>query len=213
MGRIEPRRVPERVGARTRAATIRRRPSLVLRVLSMPSKRAASRNSASTASVSSTQGTASPVLNATLVLLAIGYGLMLLVDRHVLSWPPRELLASLSTLAGCLAMVGPFLLWRRGLEEGTVGELTWIVGGLLLWAFDIAALIQGNVRELDWAAPIGPEILGPVILSVMIGGWRTGRLAWSWTWTSVTGWVLGLIWIGIWILSMLPQRTNPFDLS
>lgn len=179
----------------------------------MPSKRAASRNTASTASVASAPGASSPLLNATLVLLAIGYGLMLLVERHELSWPPRELLASLSTLAGCLAMVGPFLLWRRGSEEGTVGEMTWIVGGLLLWAFDLSALVQGNLRELDWAAPIGPEILGPVILSVMIGGWLTGRLAWSWTWTSVTGWLLGLIWIGIWILSMLPQRTNPFDLS
>ena len=162
---------------------------------------------------SATPQASSPLLSAALVLVAMGYGLMLLVDRREVSWPPRELLASLATLAGCLAMVGPLLLWRRGSSEGTVGELMWIVGGLMLWGFDLSALAQGKSRGLDWAAPIGPEVLGPVVLAVMVGGWRIGRSAWSWTWTSVTGWLLGLIWIGIWILAMLPERSIPFGLS
>jgi hypothetical protein len=153
------------------------------------------------------------MLNAALVLAAFGYGLALLVDRRELSWPPRELMASLGTLAGCLAMVGPPLLWRRGASEGTLGELTWMVGGLIHWAFDLSALVLGRTGELDWAAPIGPELLGPVILAVMIGGWRTGRITWSWTWTSVTGWLLGLIWIGMALMAMLPDRPSIFARS
>lgn len=175
----------------------------------MPTKRAASKGASPAVSASSHQAS-SPLLSATLVLLAIGYGLMLLIDRREVSWPPRELLASLSTLAGCLAMVGPVLLWRVGSSEGTVGELTWIVGGLLLWTFNLSALASGQTRGLDWAAPVGPEVLGPVGFAVMVGGWRTGRMAWSWTWTSVTGWILGLIWIGMAILALLPQQSNPF---
>ncbi|RUL89003.1 hypothetical protein [Tautonia sociabilis] len=173
-----------------------------------PTKRAPSRGQAPNSSASS-----SPALNAALVLAAVGYGTMLLVDRRELSWPPRELLSSLATLAGCLAMVGPLLLWRKGAGEGTVGELTWMVGGLILWAFDLSALAVGRTRGMDWAAPVAPELLGPVILAVMVGGWRTGRTAWSWTWTSVTGWLLGLIWVGMGALAMLPQRPSLAALS
>lgn len=178
----------------------------------MPTKRAPSRAQAAP-SASATQSSASPMLNAALVVAAFGYGLALLVDRRELSWPPRELLASLATLAGCLAMVGPLLLWRRGAAEGTLGELIWMVGGLILWAFDLSALALGRTRGLDWAAPVGPEVLGPVMIALMIGGWRTGRVAWSWTWTSVTGWLLGLIWIGMGILAMLPDRPSIAGLS
>ena len=175
----------------------------------MPTRRAPASPRAQAAPSPSAQA-ASPMLTAALVLAAVGYGMMLLIDRRELSWPPRELMGSLATIAGCLAMVGPLLLWRRGGGEATLGELTWIVGGLLLWSLNLAALARGQTRGVDWASPIGPELLGPVALAVLIGGWRTGRAAWSWTWTGVTGWVLGLLWIGLGVLEMLPQDRLPF---
>ena len=51
------------------------------------------------------------------------------------------MLASLGTVAGCLALVGPIVLFRRGPgSEGGVGNLVWMTGGLLIWVHDLAAL-------------------------------------------------------------------------
>ena len=52
-----------------------------------------------------------PLFNALLLAAAVGYGLLLLVNHGRLSWPPNQLLASLYTVAGCLAVVGPSC-WR-----------------------------------------------------------------------------------------------------
>ena len=70
-------------------------------------------------------------------------GGVLLVQKGRLTWPPYELLSSLSTLAGCLALVGPLILIRSGEIEGSLGELLWLTGGLLVWFFDIEAVVQG----------------------------------------------------------------------
>ena len=71
-----------------------------------------------------------------------------------LTWPPYQLLASLSTLAGCLALVGPVILVRSGELEGSLGELMWLVGGLLVWIFDIEGVLQGRWRTIHWATPL-----------------------------------------------------------
>ena len=65
-----------------------------------------------------------------LVGAALIWGAALLIQRGRLTWPPYQLLASLSTLAGCLALVGPVILVRSGELEGSLGELMWLVGGL-----------------------------------------------------------------------------------
>ena len=52
--------------------------------------------------------------NAILLTAALGWGLSLLIQRGRLTWPPMALLSSLSTMAGCLALVGPLILARSG---------------------------------------------------------------------------------------------------
>src|SRR5271157_6012851 len=63
------------------------------------------------------------VTNAILLTAALGWGFSLLIQRGRLTWPPLALLSSLSTLAGCLALVGPLILARSGGKEGSLGEL------------------------------------------------------------------------------------------
>ena len=70
--------------------------------------------------------------NALLVGASLVWGATLLIHRGRLTWPPYELLASLSTLAGCLALVGPVILARSGELKGSLGELMWLFGGLLV---------------------------------------------------------------------------------
>src|SRR5271165_4337961 len=89
--------------------------------------------------------------NAILLTAALGWGLSLLIQKGRLTWPPLALLASLSTLAGCLALVGPLILGRSGGKEGSLGELVWLTGGLLVWLFDIAPALQASPRGVNWA--------------------------------------------------------------
>jgi hypothetical protein len=150
-----------------------------------------------------------PVFNALLLLIALSYALWLLVSRGRLSWPPTELLAGASTLAGCLALVGPIVLFRRDASESGLGDLLWMTGGILLWVFDVAGLYQGGARSISWVAPMGSRAMGLTILAVLLAGWRLrggemgGR---PWSWTNVTGWVLGLFWVGLALASFLPSR-------
>jgi hypothetical protein len=115
------------------------------------------------------------------------------------------LLSSLSTLAGCLALVGPLILFRSGELEGSLGELLWLTGGLLVWIFDIAGLVQGQWRTIHWATPLHDQTMGLMILAVLLAGWKCRRGSWNWTWTNVTGWILSAFWVaaacGSWLLS------------
>ena len=162
----------------------------------MPPKRAATYNAPSPY--------ASPLVNLALLGAAVGYGLLVLVGRGRVSWPPHELLAGSYTLAGCLALVGPVVLSRRGTAEGGLGELLWMTGGLLIWTFDLAAALRGEVRTLSWATPLGSQTMGLTILAVLLAGWRTRGGARNWSWTNVTGWILGLFWVGLGMASLLP---------
>ena len=109
------------------------------------------------------------VANAVLVGAALVWGAALLVQRGRLTWPPYELLASISTLAGCLALVGPVILARSGELEGSLGELMWLVGGLLVWIFDIEGVMQGRWRTLHWATPLSDRAMGLTMLAVLVG--------------------------------------------
>src|SRR5207302_730924 len=104
----------------------------------MAAKRATSRPSASAFSGPPPGG---PVFNAALVAAAVCYAMALLVNRGRMSWPPNQLLASLYTVAGCLAVVGPVILARGEAAEPGLGELVWMTGGLLVWVFDVVAAV------------------------------------------------------------------------
>jgi hypothetical protein len=146
----------------------------------------------------------SPLVNAALLSAALAYGLWLLVARGRLSWPPHELLSGGYTLAGCLALVGPLVLARRGSGEGGLGDLLWLTGGLLLWIFDLAALARGEAHVISWVNPLGVRTMGLAMLAVLLAGWRSQGLGKGWTWTNVTGWLLGLFWVGMALASLLP---------
>jgi hypothetical protein len=137
------------------------------------------------------------LVNAFFIGAALVWGTMLLVHKGRLSWPPYQLLASVSTLAGCLALVGPLVFARSGSTERSLGELLWLTGGLLVWIFDIEGALRGDWRSMQWATPLSDRMMGLVILAVLLAGWKSGLTHWEWTWTSITGWVLGAFWIGV----------------
>ncbi len=145
------------------------------------------------------------VTNAILLTAALGSGFSLLIQKGRLTWPPLALLSNLSTLAGCLALVGPLILARSGGKQGSLGELVWLTGGLLVWLFDIAAALRGASRGLTWATPLGDRTMGLVMLAVLLAGWRCGLASRDWSWTNVMGWALGVFWVamaaGSWFLT------------
>ncbi len=149
----------------------------------------------------------SPFWNAAFVLAAVGYGMWLLVLRGRLSWPPDNFLNSAYTIAGCLALVGPLVLLRRQAgDEVGLGDLVWLTGGLLVWVFDLAALVRGELRGMSWATPLGAPTMGLTILAVFVAGGRMHGRGRDWSWTNVTGWVLGVFWVGMGLASLVPSR-------
>jgi hypothetical protein len=144
------------------------------------------------------------IINAFFIAAALLWGTTLLVQKGRLAWPPYQLLSGLSTMAGCLALVGPLILARSGTAEGNLGELLWLTGGLLVWIFDIEGAVRGDWRSMHWATPLSDRTMGLVILAVLLAGWKCGLCPWNWSWTSITGWALGALWIGIgcgsWVL-------------
>lgn len=149
---------------------------------------------------------ASPFLTATLLASAVALGIGTLVWRGKLTWPPTQLLASLFTVAGCLALVGPVVLAiRRDKTEGGVGELVWMTGGLIVWVFDLAAVVRGEWRVVAWPTPLGYQAMGLTVLAVLVAGWRWRSGTRDWSWTNVAGWVLGLFWVGMGLATMAPS--------
>ncbi len=167
---------------------------------------AAKRAPAKSATPAHTSATG-PVFNALLLAAAVGYGLMLLVNRGRLSWPPNQLLASLYTVAGCLAVVGPIVLARGSEGEPALGELLWMTGGLLIWVFDGVALLRGDWKTTAWVTPLGYQTMGLTILAVLLAGWRCRVAGRNWSWTNVTGWILGLFWVGMALAAFAPARS------
>ena len=149
---------------------------------------------------------AAPLLNALLLGAALCGGIGILFARGRLSWPPTQLLASVYTVAGCLAMIGPILLHRRESSDVGLGELLWMAGGLVVWIFDLAAVARGDIRTLSWATPLGYQPMGLTMLAVLLAAWRCRVAGASWSWTNVTGWVLGLFWVAMAASTLMPGR-------
>jgi hypothetical protein len=165
----------------------------------MASKRVAPKPQASS-------GSSPHLANALLLVIALCLGVGTLFVRGRLSWPPTQLLGSLYTVAGFLAMIGPILLHRRESSEVALGELLWMAGGLVVWIFDLAALTKGDYRTLSWATPLGYQPMGLTILAVLLAAWRCRVAGSSWSWTNVTGWALGLFWVGMAVYTLVPDR-------
>ena len=173
---------------------------------------AAKRGAARTGSGGTSAGSG-PVFNAVLLGLALCYGLVLLVNRGRLNWPPNQLLSSLYTVAGCLAVVGPVVLARTVEGEAGLGELLWMTGGLLVWVFDAVAALRGQWQGTAWVTPLGTQTMGLTILAVLLAGWRCRVAGRNWSWTNVTGWILGLFWVGMALVVMTPGRPGGLALQ
>jgi hypothetical protein len=145
----------------------------------------------------------SAITNALLVAAALAWGLSLLVQRGRMTWPPYALLSGLATIAGCLALVGPFILLRSGEIQGSLGELAWLTAGILIWIFDIVAIVQGQWRTIPWATPLSDRTLGLTVLAVLVAGWRCGLAQRNWSWTNVIGCLLSAFWVGMAVCSWL----------
>jgi hypothetical protein len=146
-----------------------------------------------------------PFINALLVGGALLWGVCLLVQNGRLTWPPYHLLSSLSTVAGCLALVGPFILLRSAESPPSLGELIWLTAGLLVWFFDTEAVLRGQWRSLHWTSPLPEKTMGLTVMAVLLAGWKCGMGDWKWSWTNLTGWILSAFWIGMavssWVLA------------
>ncbi len=159
------------------------------------------------AGASSTGSSQPAVLNALLIASALAVGITLLVQRGRLTWPPYALLSSLSTIAGCLALVGPIILARSANLSGSLGELGWLTAGILVWLFDVAAILQGQWRATAWATPLPDRSMGLFLLAVLLAGWKCGLAHRNWTWTNVAGWLLSLYWVTTGALSWILPAT------
>ncbi len=167
----------------------------------MPPKRAARPQPAS----NSNSNASAPIVTALLLTAAVGLGVANLVARGRVAWPPTSLLASLYTVAGCLALVGPFvLIVRREKSEGGLGELAWMTGGLIVWVFDLAAAVRGEARLSTWPTPLGFQAMGLTVLAVLLAGWRWRAASKDWSWTNVTGWLLGVFWVVMGLATVAP---------
>ncbi len=49
--------------------------------------------------------------------------------------------------------------------------------------------------------------MGLTILAVLLAGWRWRAEGKDWSWTNVTGWVLGLFWVGMGVATMPPAAS------
>jgi hypothetical protein len=169
----------------------------------MSAKRPPGPSSRSTSTSSTSSSSGSAVTNAILIAIAVGWGLSLLVQRGRMTWPPYALLSSLATLAGCLALVGPIILFRSGEVQGSLGELAWLTAGISIWLFDIAALFQGQWRTIPWATPLSDRTLGLIVLAVLVAGWKCGLAQRNWSWTNVAGWMLSAFWVAMAVCSWI----------
>ncbi|WP_435022052.1 hypothetical protein TA3x_002706 [Tundrisphaera sp. TA3] len=151
--------------------------------------------------------TAFPWVNALLIGAALSYGIGLLIARGRVSWPPHQLLANLFTVAGCLGLIGPILLGRSQSSSFGLGEVLWMAGGMVIWVHDLAALARGDLGTATWSTPLGYQPMGLIILAVLLAGWRCRIGGSQWTWTNVTGWVLGIYWVGMAATTLVPART------
>lgn len=161
------------------------------------------RNAGASPRLGAATASGSAVTNAILLAAALAWGLSLLVQRGRMTWPPYALLSSLATLAGCLALVGPFILFRSGEIQGSLGELAWLTAGILIWTFDLVAVVQGHWRTIPWATPLSDRTLGLMVLAVLLAGWRCGLAQRNWSWTNVVGCLLGAFWVGMALCSWL----------
>ncbi len=168
----------------------------------MASKRAGSGKSNAGSGTGPPTGT---LVNAVLVGLAVCYGFTVLVSRGRVAWPPNQLLAGVYTVSGALALVGPIVLARRE-AGGGLGELLWMTGGLLLWVFDALAFTRSDWRSTSWVTPIGYQTMGLTMLAVLVAGWRCRVSGRGWVWTNVTGWLLGLFWVGMALSTLWPAQ-------
>jgi hypothetical protein len=161
----------------------------------------AKRSAGSSSGAATSSGSA--ITNAILLAGALAWGLSLLVQRGRMTWPPYSLLSNLATLAGCLALVGPVILIRSGEVQGSLGELAWLAVGVLIWIFDIAAVVQGQWRTLPWATPLSDRTLGLIVLAVLVAGWKCGLAQRNWSWTNVVGCLLSAFWVGLALFSWI----------
>lgn len=149
------------------------------------------------------------LINALLVTVALGFGCWLLVSRGQIAWPPHRLLAGLSTVAGCVALVGPLILARSDAAEAGLGTMLWWFGGVLIWLQNFADLARGEFHFGRAPSPIASPLLGLAVLAAMIAGWRTQGPSQSNSWTNILGWILGLFWIGLGVGSFVPGLVPP----
>ncbi|MHC5537833.1 hypothetical protein ACYOEI_06345, partial [Singulisphaera rosea] len=65
---------------------------------------------------------------------------------------------------------------------------------------------RGLWRSQAWVTPLGYETMGLTMLAVLVAGWRCRLGARHWSWTNVTGWILGVYWVAMAFSTLVPSR-------
>lgn len=146
-----------------------------------------------------------PLVNALLLAGSIGYAVHLLVQAGAMHWPPTELVQAGGTVAGCLALVGPLILWRGGSSgEASLGDLVWLNCGLLVWVCNLMAMSRGELPGKSWVTPVEPGLMGAFTIACVVASWKGARARWVWSWTSVVGGLLCTFWVVGGLASLMP---------
>ena len=81
----------------------------------------------------------------------------------------------------------------RPRSRGASASWGWLTAGILLWLFDIVAVLQGQ-KTIHWGDAGSDRTLGLMVLAVLRAGRRCGLARRNWSWTNVAGWMLSSFW-------------------
>ena len=117
--------------------------------------------------------------------------------------PPNQLFASLGTVAGCLAMIGP--ICSIAATHPTRDSASWVSDGGWPCRTDLRPrrLGPGELHSMYWATPLSYQPMGLTILAALISACcctvRAGR-------DERDGLDLGLFWVAMAASTLLPAR-------
>jgi hypothetical protein len=139
-----------------------------------------------------------PAINFLIITAALLLFLRVSVRQGWVNWPPSNLSAILSALAGWVAIVGPLVLFRHEEQTGAMGlgDRVWITTGIVIWLRFLQGVATGRIPGFDSITSlVKPSDMAIITLACLIGGMISRPKRVYWTWTNLVGWGLGLCWL------------------
>jgi len=92
-----------------------------------------------------------PAVNFLILSVALLLFLRVSVRQGWISWPPSNLAAILTALAGWVAIAGPLVLFRHEEQTGAMGlgDRVWITTGIVIWLRFLQGVSTGRIPGFD----------------------------------------------------------------